>query len=343
MSKIAVFCMTLSLCVGIGSASYASLTKEQSEEVAEFATSFIREGNERRDERGYPLLVYALSNNWNTCIEIRRSGYFGELYHVKNNGYHRLNGQYLDLGGKRTMDCGVYLAYVYHQTLGLDLLNHDNNDPWHIKDMYADANKYANSKYFEFVYKNVPISALNEEKLQKGDLVLYFGPKDNHGLLYVGEGMQTAHASRNGIKYSKNPPILGFEVVTLNRFYKTSTTVSVVRVKDGVVPEDQKVNGTIIWPDTGETGILIERERLEQEALIEAESGEGIQNIVIQDNISDIVSQYVEEDINVDFLKDPTDNETLYIENDMIGWVSDTLKKFYEENDNQPDEDNTEE
>ena len=264
MLKIAVFCMTLVTLLGFTKVTNASLTKEQSDEVAEFATNFIEEGNKRRDENGYPLLVYALSNNWNTCIEIRRGGYNSELYHVKNNNYHRKNGTYLDLGYKWTMDCGDYLSYVCHTTLGLDMMNHSNEDPWHIKDIYADANKYDNSQYFEFVYKNVPISSIDESKLQKGDLVLYFGPRDNHGLMYVGEGMQTAHASRNGIKYSKNPPILGFEIVTLNRFYKTSTAVSIVRVKDGVIPEDQKVNGTIIWPDNNEEGILIERERLEK-------------------------------------------------------------------------------
>ena len=42
----------------------------------------------------------------------------------------------------------------------------------------------------EFVYKNVPISAIDESKLEKGDVVLYFGPRDNHGLIYVGENKQ---------------------------------------------------------------------------------------------------------------------------------------------------------
>ena len=344
MSKIAVSSLTLALCLSIGSLSFASLTKEQSEEVAEFATSFINEGNERRDERGYPLLVYALSNSWNTCIEIRRSGYFGELYHVKNNNYHKINGQYLDLGEKWTMDCGDFVSYVYHQTLDLDMLNHENDDPWHIKDMYADANKGANSKYFEFVYKNVPISALDDSKLQKGDIVLYFGPRDNHGLLYVGEGFQTAHASRNGIKYSKNPPILGFEVITLNRFYTTSTVVSIVRVKDGVVPEDQKVNGTIIWPDTGETGVLIERERLELEALAEAEeSGDEYQNIVTSDPLKDLVEQVKSGDIDINKIIEAYNANEIYIEKDMIGWISDGLKRFYFENSGDSGDENTEE
>lgn len=246
---------------------FANLTKEQAEDVALFATTFIEKGNERRDENGYPLLVYALSNNWKTCIEIRRSGYESKLYHVKNNAYHMKNGKYLDLGLKWCMDCGDFISYVYKTTLGLDLFLEETEDPWHIKDMYADANKGENSEYFYFVYKNVPISSISEEKLEKGDIVLRLGSRENHGLIYVGENMQTAHASRNAIKYKNTPPILGFEVVTLNKFYKSSTIVSIARVKDGVVPENQNVNSTITWPDTGEVETLLPSRDVEMIAL----------------------------------------------------------------------------
>lgn len=246
---------------------FASLTKEQSEDVALFATTFIEKGNARRDDKGYPLLVYALSNNWKTCVEIRRSGYFGELYHVKNNNYHMKNGKYLDLGPKWCMDCGDFISFVYKTTLGLDMYLEEAQDPWHIKDMYADANKYEKSEIFEFVYKNVPISSIDESKLKHGDVVIRLGSRENHGLIYVGEEMQTAHASRNAIKYSKNPPILGFEVVQLNRFYKSSTIVSIIRVKDGVVDKNKNVNSQIIWPDTGETEDLLEYIKINQRAL----------------------------------------------------------------------------
>ena len=151
---------------------FANLTKEQAEDVAAFATTFIEKGNERRDENGYPLLVYALSNNWKTCVEIRRSGYEGTLYHVKNNAYHMKNGKYLDLGLKWCMDCGDFISYVYKTTLGLDMFLEEAQDPWHIKDMYADANKGENSEYLYFVYKNVPISSISEENLEKGDIGL---------------------------------------------------------------------------------------------------------------------------------------------------------------------------
>lgn len=250
-------CGALLMLLMVPTNVFASLTKEQAEDVAMFATTFIEKGNERRDENGYPLLVYALSNNWNTCVEIRRSGYNEELYYVKKNNYHMKNGKYLDLGLKWCMDCGDFISYVYKTTLGLDLYLKETEDPWHIKDMYADANQYDNSEYFEFVYKNVPIASIEGSKLELGDIVLRLGAKENHGLIYVGEGMQTAHASRNGIKYSKNPPILGFEVVTLNKFYKSSTVVSIIRVKDGIIDSNRKVNSTIVWPDTGEEENLL--------------------------------------------------------------------------------------
>ncbi len=328
MNKIATLCvLAVTYLVLFSSTTYASLTKEQSDDVAEFAKTFISLGNERRDENGYPLLVYALSNNWNQCIEIRRSGYNSELYHVKNNRYHQKNGKYLDLGEKWTMDCGDFLAYVYHTTFGLDLMNHSDEDPWHIKDMYADANKYANSTYFEFVYKNVPISSIDESKLEKGDLVLYFGPRDNHGLLYVGEGMQTAHASRNAIKYSKNPPILGFEVVTLNKFYKTSTKVSIVRVKDGIIPENARANTKITWPDTGEEQILVIHEEDYAEADFEAPD----ETIISGDNMPNVLTTTMTSDETALFSVQE-ENVVIYIEKDMYTWMTEGLRRFYKQN-----------
>lgn len=317
MKLVRVACkllMVLVFLLLISSNAFASLTKEQSEDVALFATTFIEKGNERRDENGYPLLVYALSNNWKVSAEIRRSGYFGELYHVKNNNYHMKNGKYLDLGYKWCMDCGDFISYVYNTTLGLDMYLEEDDDPWHIIDMYNDANKYENSKYFEFVYKNVPISKIDESKLEPGDIVLRLGSKENHGLIYVGEGFQTAHASRNGIKYSSNPPILGFEVVQLNKFYKTSTIVSIVRVKDGVVSENTKVNSTIVWPDTGETEDLI-NEVVEKHTLFE---GEKFITITPAQEIYVLPSALPTERAEIDN----------YIEINIIRYLLNELKKF---------------
>ena len=75
MNKIAIFMLSFVAMLLLSSNAKASLTKEQSQDIADFATSFIEKGNERRDDKGYPLLVYALSSNWNTCIEIRSKGY----------------------------------------------------------------------------------------------------------------------------------------------------------------------------------------------------------------------------------------------------------------------------
>ena len=323
MSKIAVLCISLTILFSIGTSAYASLTKEQSDDIAEFATSFIEEGNKRRDENGYPLLVYALSNNWQTCIDIRASGYNGELYYIKNNRYHGNR----ELGYKWCMDCGDFMAFVYKTTLGFDLVNHETGDPWHITDFRDDANKGANSKYFEYVYKNVPISSIDESKLMPGDLVIRFGPKDNHGLVYIGQGWKQAHASYNAIKYNLNPPITGFQVV--NGFYKKSTVISVIRAKDGIVPEDQMVNGTIIWPDTGEEAILTKRDResREVEEILDAALNKDLANISGERlEVAEIDNPLIIHEL---IYNEGNNSEVTYIEKDMLNWMTEGLRKFY--------------
>lgn len=331
MNKIAIFCGALCAIIMLfTSSAKAKLTKEQSFDVAEFATSFINEGNARRDNNGYPLLVYALSGNWNTCIEIRSKGYNSELYYIKNNRYHGNR----ELGYKWCMDCGDFMSYVYKTTLGFDLVNPENGDPWHITDYRADANKGENSKYFEYVYKNVPISSIDESKLMHGDLIIRFGPKDNHGLVYIGEGWTQAHASYNAIRYDKKPPITGFQVV--HGFYKTSTVISVVRVKDGIVPEDYVVNSTIVWPDNGEEQILTQRQRdikAQKEAQELAQKEEIKQEIeekqddILLDNITTNVAN-IDELTNSEIDEQPI---MLYIEKEMYSWMTEGLKRFYTE------------
>ena len=335
-------CMVIVMIFILPTSVFASLTKEQAKGVAEFATTFIEKGNERRDDKGYPLLVYALSNNWNTCIEIRRSGYFEQLYHVKNNNYHMKNGKYLDLGPKWCMDCGDFISYVYKTTLGVDMYLEDSEDPWHIRDMYADANKYENSEYFEFVYKNVSISSIDESKLELGDVVIRMGSRENHGLIYVGEEMQTAHASRNAIKYSKNPPILGFEVVQLNRFYKSSTVVSIIRIRDGKIPQDKAVNSEITWPDTAEKEVLLKKEErvLEFQALevIDMESYEKyVEQGIIDDELREDFEAYCEEKNDIDL--NEKDYKTLislkeqenkqYVQKQVFYLMINELKRFF--------------
>lgn len=300
---------------------FAGLTKEQAEEVALFATTFIEKGNERRDEKGYPLLVYALSNNWKTSMEIRRSGYLSQLYHVKNNAYHMKNGKYLDLGPKWCMDCGDFISYVYNTTFGLDMYLEEANDPWHIKDIYADANKYANSEYFEFIYKNVPIYELEESKLEKGDIIVRIGSRENHGLIYVGENMQAAHASRNAIKYANNPPILGFEVIKFDNFYKKSTIVSIVRIKDGVIDSEKPVNATITWPDTGKIENLFGI--IEPELDLNEEKIEEIMDYMIDEDC--LVAKQIDNNILVEKRLIYKSN---YLESQVYDWIVYEIRKF---------------
>lgn len=251
--KVFVF---LFLILLINSTALAAITEQQGKDVAEFAKNFIEQGNNRRDEKGYPLLTYALSGNWNTCIEIRNKGYNEELYYVKRNSYHYNKGRYVELGYKWCMDCGTFVTYTLKKTLGLELYN--GKEPWHVQDIYNDASKGKNSQYFEFVYKSVSIRNIDYSKLQPGDVIARITSKGNHGMIYLGDGL-IAHANRDMITY-KDPAIFGFQVSKLNGYYVPSTVVRIMRIKDGVIPEDLVVNSTLTWPDNGETVELIERE-----------------------------------------------------------------------------------
>ena len=86
--KRKVFFLILCFILSFNLIAYAAITPEQGNDVATFARNFVEKGNARRDEKGYPLLTYALSGNWNTCIEIRNKGYNEQLYYVKNNSYY---------------------------------------------------------------------------------------------------------------------------------------------------------------------------------------------------------------------------------------------------------------
>lgn len=254
------FFIILLFFIFINNFSFAAITEQQANDVAEFAINFIEQGNSRRDENGYPLLAYALTGNWNTCIKIRNSGYNEQLYYIDRNNYHIKKGRYVELGNKWCMDCGTFVTYMLKKTLNLDLYN--KKEPWHVQEIYNDALKGKNSKYFEFVYKSVSIRNIDYSKLQKGDVIARITSKGNHGMLYVGDGM-IAHANRDMISY-KDPVILGFEVSKLNGYYLPGTVVRIMRVKDGIIPEDYLVNATLTWPDNGETVELIERIDLEK-------------------------------------------------------------------------------
>ena len=239
--------------------SNAAITELQGNELAEFAKKFIEDGNARRDERGYPLLTYALSGDLNVCIEIRDKGYNEELYYVKNNGYYYRNGRYLELGNKWCMDCGTFVTYILKKTLGVELYN--GSEPWHVQDIYNDARKGNNSEFFEFVYNSIAVDKIDYSNLKKGDVIARITPEGNHGMIYLGDGM-IAHANRDMISFSE-PITFGFKVSKLNLYYLPGTVLRVVRLKDGVVPADLEVNSKLTWPDTGESVDLLGKVELE--------------------------------------------------------------------------------
>lgn len=287
--------------IGMTSRASAAITQQQGNDVAQFAKNFIEQGNARRDENGFPLLTYALSGNWNTCIEIRNKGYHEELYYIKKNSYYYRNGKYMELGNKWCMDCGTYVTYMLKKTLGLELYN--GKEPWHVQDIYNDARKGVKSQYFEFIYQSVSVGRIDYTKLQPGDVIARITSNGNHGMLYVGDGM-IAHANRDMIKY-KSPAVFGFQVSKLNQYFLPGTVVRVMRIKDGIIPEDLVVNSKITWPDTGETVDLLGREEVEEknedrnlsielkdELVVEEEreeiSGETLfqKSIALQENIT---------------------------------------------------------
>ena len=262
----------------ISSSVRAAITEKQGLDVAEFAKQFIEQGNERRDEKGYPLLTYALSGNWNTCVEIRNKGYNEELYYIKRNGYHINKGKYVELGNKWCMDCGTFVTYIIKKTLGVEL--HNGQEPWHVQNIYDDARKGDKSQYFEFVYKSVSVGRIDYSKLQPGDVIARITSEGNHGMLYLGDGM-IAHANRDMITYNE-PAIFGFKVSKLNQYYLPGTVVRVMRLKDGIVPEDLEVNSVLTWPDTGETVDLLGK-TIKTEDNDVFDSGD---NIEFEDNIT---------------------------------------------------------
>ena len=99
-------------------------------------------------------------------------------------------------------------------------------------------------------------------KMSFGDVIARITSKGNHGMLYLGDGM-IAHANRDMITY-KDPAVFGFQVSKLHGYYRSGTVVRVMRIKDGIIPEDLIVNSTLTWPDNGETVELIDRRTSEE-------------------------------------------------------------------------------
>ncbi len=298
---IAMIMLVFSLSVSLG-----AITQQQGDDVAEFAKKFFEEGNARKDENGFPLLTYCLSGNWKTCIEIRSKGYTGQMYHVKNNGYYIKNGRYLDLGEKWCMDCGTTVLFLLKTTLGFEVWN-SQGEPWHVQDVYNDALKGKNSQYFEMIYSGVSVGRIDYSKLQKGDFIAYITSHGNHGMLYLGDGY-IAHANRDMIKSYGDNKVSGFCVNKLNQYFLPGTVVRVMRLKDGVIPEDRVVNGVITWPDTGETVDLLGRTPVIELVEEPETSGDLVENIEIveeekavipdSEKLNDVAKEYVDKKLS---------------------------------------------
>ncbi len=273
--KKTIFLILILVVVQLCSFSFAAITEQQGEDVAEFAKKFIEEGNARRDENGFPLLTYGLTGNWNTNIKIRSGGYNGKMFNMSKNGYYIRNGKYLNLGDKWVMDCGTTVLFLLKNTLGLELLN-SQGEPWHVQDIYNDAARGKNSQYFDMVYKSVSVGRIDYSKLKKGDVIAYITSHGNHGMLYLGDGY-IAHANRDMIRSYGDNKISGFQVNKLNRYFLGGTQVRVMRIKDGIIPEDLVVNGFVTWPDTGERVDLLNR------PVQVAEEVEAVDSITIED------------------------------------------------------------
>jgi len=230
----------------------ADLTDEQGQDVAIFAQKFIKKGNARKDNEGYPILTYALTGNWGTNVKIRNAGYNEELYNVNKIAYYKYNGKYKDLEKKWCMDCGTFVSYIFKITLGLDM--YLESEPWHVQDMYDDACK-ENGKYLYFIYKQTAISDIAYSNLKLGDIIAKVTSSGNHVMLYIGNGY-VAHTNGDLITY-KEPYVSGFTISKLEEYYTSSTKINVMRIKDGIIPEDYTVNSKITWPDTNEEEYIL--------------------------------------------------------------------------------------
>ena len=255
MRRIVLF-MLMCLLTVYPAISHAAITEAQGNDLAEFASKFVEKGNSRKDENGFPLLTYGLTGSWNSNVQIRNNGYNEKLTAVKNSGYYYRNGRYLQLGDKWMMDCGTFVTYTLKKTLGLVLYN--GSEPWHVQDIYNDALKGKNSKYFEFVYSGVSVGNINYSKLQKGDVIARITSSGNHGMVYVGDGY-IAHANRDMIRSYGDNKVSGFQVNKLNHYFLGGTVVRIMRIKDGIIPEDFVMDSLLTWPDNGEVEDILGR------------------------------------------------------------------------------------
>lgn len=219
----------------------ADLTDSQASDLAFFAENFILEGNKRIGNDGFPIFAYSQG-------QPRIDGFQSKLSWI-NKSY---NGKFGVRAYKWSFDCSSFASYVYYQTFGLVLTRtltsqvdsysglricDKTRNPYCVSDFVLNADS---NKHFYYIMKNVPASSVDLSKLKKGDLIVIVG---SHIMVYVGDG-KIAHASASAITSSN----LGLEVVNLAQKYG-GTKVSVIRLKDKIIPPDKKANMTITWLD----------------------------------------------------------------------------------------------
>ena len=216
----------------------ADLTKEQQDDIAEFATNFITYGykKEHLDSQGFSIHAYDQGT--------RNEGFYNKLAYM-NNDYNRINQI---RGNKWNFDCASFAAYVYYHCFGVKATG-ANGSPWVVSSFVNNASK--SNGYFYFIGNNWNTTTMDYSRLQKGDLVVFVG---SHIMVYVGDG-KIAHFSSSAIKKGTN---LGAEVVTLKDKYPNHKA-AIIRLKNGVISTSAKANTKITWPDTGKTEDLVNK------------------------------------------------------------------------------------
>lgn len=215
----------------------AELSAEQRDDVAAFAKNMILKGNGNEHKNGrFAILAY----NQGT----RREGFYNKLSQMGKDyrGVNTINAK------KWTFDCSSFAAYVYYHTLGVQTTYHDGH-PYVVSKFVEDAQKGQN---FYFIMNNVSVSSIDYNRMQKGDLVIIVG---SHIMVYVGD-RKIAHFTPSAITHGEN---LGAEVIDLGVKYP-NTKVSVIRLKNGIVPASKKANTIITWPDTGKNEDISDRD-----------------------------------------------------------------------------------
>jgi cell wall-associated NlpC family hydrolase len=229
----------------------ADLTKDQENDLASFAENFIIEGNKRLDKNGYPLLAYMQG-------QARIDGYQSKLYRIGYDYNHKNSVNAL----KWTFDCASYASFVYYHTFNLILtysttssidpysglkIRSATANPYQVKEFVADADR---GEHFYYIRKGVTGANINFNELKKGDLIIYVG---HHIMVYIGDG-KIAEATTSCISKDN----LGMQVIPLTSKYST-TTLSIIRVKNKIISPDVKANTKVTWLDTNETVELVKK------------------------------------------------------------------------------------